>query len=178
MSMTLEVIVTKPFTICAFLLALIFLTSCSDSKTSQSTAFLGVLFINDNSALDPTSDAERKRIAKLEELFTKRLAESGRYRFVDVPADFKARIAKNQPVGECGGCEIEYGEELGAQKIAWIRVQKVSNLILNMNVYMADVKAKKMTFVRSVDIRGNSDLSWMKSLEWLLKNYLLKDAKK
>lgn len=178
MSMTPEIVVTKPFTICVFLLAIIVLTSRSDSETSQSTAFLGVLFINDNAALDPTSDAERKRIAKLEELFTKRLADSGRYRFIDVPAAFKAKIAKGQPIGECGGCEIEYGEKLNAEKIAWIRVQKVSNLILNMNVYIADVKAKKMTFVRSVDIRGNTDQTWMKSLEWLLKNYLLNDAKK
>ena len=27
---------------------------------------------------------------------------------------------------------------VGADLVAWIRVQKVSNLILNMNVYMAD----------------------------------------
>ena len=41
---------------------------------------------------------------------------------------------------------------------------KVSNLILNMNVYLADVASQKMAFVHSVDIRGNTDESWMRSL--------------
>ena len=30
-----------------------------------------------------------------------------------------------------------------------------------------------MTFVRSVDIRGNTDESWSRSLTYLVKNYLL-----
>lgn len=37
---------------------------------------------------------------------------------------------------------------------------------------MADVKNKKMAFVRSVDIRGNTDESWTRSLTYLVKNYL------
>lgn len=52
-------------------------------------------------------------------------------------------------------------------------MQKVSNLILNMNVYMADVATSKMTFVRSVDIRGNTDASWSIGINWLVKNYML-----
>ncbi len=51
-------------------------------------------------------------------------------------------------------------------------MQKVSNLILNMNVYMADVATSKMTFVRSVDIRGNTDESWSVGMNWLIKNYV------
>jgi hypothetical protein len=38
---------------------------------------------------------------------------------------------------------------------------------------MADVAAKKMAFVHSVDIRGNTDESWTRGLTYLLKNYLL-----
>ena len=34
---------------------------------------------------------------------------------------------------------------------------KVSDLILNLNVYMADIADRKLTFVHSVDIRGNTD---------------------
>jgi hypothetical protein len=84
-----------------------------------------------------------------------------------------AEIAAGQTLGECGGCELDFGAKLGVDEIAWINVQKVSNLILNLNVYMADVKAKKMTFVRSVDIRGNTDESWTRSLNYLVENYLL-----
>ena len=52
-------------------------------------------------------------------------------------------------------------------------VQKVSNLILNINVYMADVANDKMTFIKSVDVRGNTDESWSRSMTYLLNNYLL-----
>jgi Protein of unknown function (DUF2380) len=39
---------------------------------------------------------------------------------------------------------------------------------------MADVASEKMTFVHSVDIRGNTDDSWRRSLNYLLENYFLK----
>ena len=73
------------------------------------------------------------------------------------------------------GCEFNYGKQLGADYAAWIVVQKVSDLILNMNVYMADVGARKLVFVHSVDIRGNTNESWTRGLTYLLKNYLLAD---
>ncbi|MCZ7594304.1 MAG: DUF3280 domain-containing protein [Hyphomicrobium sp.] len=145
----------------------------SSTSDPQSVAFLGVRFINDNEGLEPTTDAERARLKKIEQIFTMQLEDSGRYRLVAVSSAIEARIAAGQPIGECGGCEIKLGKELGAALIAWINIQKVSNLILNMNVYMADVASEKMTFVRSVDIRGNTDESWSRSLNYLLKNYLL-----
>ena len=49
----------------------------------------------------------------------------------------QSKIASGQAIGECGGCEADFGRALGADIVAWIRVQKVSNLILNMSVYMA-----------------------------------------
>jgi predicted methyltransferase len=52
-------------------------------------------------------------------------------------------------------------------------VQKVSNLILNMNLYVADPQTDKFTFIKSVDIRDNTDESWSRSLNYLLKNYFL-----
>ena len=52
--------------------------------------------------------------------------------------------------------------------------QKVSNLILNINVYMEDAESGKMKFARSVDI-GNTDESWRRGLDYLLRNYLLRE---
>ena len=52
-------------------------------------------------------------------------------------------------------------------------MQKVSNLILNMNVYMADVKSGRMLLTKSVDLRGNTDDSWSRSLRYLVKNTVL-----
>jgi Protein of unknown function (DUF2380) len=137
-------------------------------------AFLGVQLQNDNEGLEPTTDAERARMKKVEDLFKSKLEASGRFKFVPVPPDMLKKISAGQNIGECHGCEVEYGRQLHADLVAWIKIQKVSNLILNMNVYIADVSSQKMTFVHSVDIRGNTDESWTRSLTYLVDNYLLK----
>lgn len=45
-----------------------------------------------------------------------------------------------------------------------------------MNVYMVDVARKKPLVVRSVDLRGNTDESWSRSLAYLVKHDVLGDA--
>ena len=37
---------------------------------------------------------------------------------------------------------------------------------------MGSVQSGQMTYIKSVDIRGNNDRSWTKGLEWLLKYYM------
>lgn len=142
----------------------------------KSTAMLGILFQNDNDGYEPTSDAERARVTALEAQFKSMLEASGGYKFVPMTPEVQAKIQSGQPVAACGGCEIEYGKALGADTIAWVQVQKISNLIMNMNVYIADVATHKMLFIHSVDIRGNTDESWSRSMTYLLKNYLFVPA--
>ena len=141
----------------------------------KSVALLNVQFINDHADLEPTTSAERARLTSIASLFKAKLEASGRYKVVSVPDDVAAKIAAGPELGACGGCEVTYGQQLGADYAAWIVVQKVSDLILNMNVYMADVTARKLVFVHSVDIRGNTNKSWTRGLTYLLKNYLLAD---
>jgi len=140
---------------------------------SGKVVVLGVGFENDNSMYEPTSAQETARLRHIEQQFKDRLQASGLYTIVPVPAETRAKIDAGQPMGSCGGCEADYAAALGGDIAAWINIQKVSNLILNLNVYMEDVKARKMVFVHSVDIRGNTDESWSRSLDYLLKNYLL-----
>jgi hypothetical protein len=143
------------------------------ASNARTIAVLGTHFQNDNEMYEPTSAAERARLEQVSEALEKALANSGQYEVKAVPQPFAAKIKTGQPLGECGGCELDFGAALGVDEVAWINVQKVSNLILNLNVYIADVETKRMTFVRSVDIRGNTDESWSRSLRYLLKNYLL-----
>jgi Protein of unknown function (DUF2380) len=37
---------------------------------------------------------------------------------------------------------------------------------------MADVAAKQLAFVHSVDIQGDTDESWTRGMTYLVKNYL------
>ncbi len=137
-------------------------------------AFLGSYLQNDNEGFEPTTDAERARLARIGEEFKQQLADSGQFRVVKLGEKERAELkGATQTPGECGGCEIAYGKEAGADIVAWLRVQKVSNLILNLNVYVADVASGNALMTKSVDMRGNTDESWSRSLRFLVKNYVL-----
>ena len=161
-----------------FILALVVLldiacTAAQAAPPTKSIAFLGARLLNDNEALEPTTDAERARLRALEALFKQKLEASGSYTFVALPPGAAAELGA-ATIGSCGGCEFAFGAEAHADLAAWLVVQKVSNLILNINVYMGDVATRKLVFVRSVDIRGNTDESWTRGLDYLVKNYLLR----
>lgn len=156
------------------MVALVLMSAAAPAVAGAPTlAYLGVTLQNDNAGLEPTTDAERARLARTGDEFTRLLQESGQFRVLPLGAAQKARIDAGQEPGACGGCEIDYGRAAGAQVVAWLRVQKVSNLILNMNVYMADVASGRPLLVRSVDLRGNTDESWSRSLAYLVRNSVL-----
>ncbi len=134
-------------------------------------AVLGLHF--ENTSLEPTRPDEVQRMAKLNEQLASRLDASPRFEVVPVTPEVRERMRSGPQIGACGGCELEYGRALGATEIAWGNVQKVSNLILNINVYIDDVVTGRRTFVQSVDIRGNDDRSWSKGLASLIDNHLL-----
>ncbi len=147
-------------------------TLAVDTKPQNApAAFLGFRFIANATPMEP---AEEARLGQIEETFKAQLQDAGLYTFTAVPDDLKARIAQGQPPGECSGCEIDYGRELKVPTIMWGTVQKTSNLILNLNIYMADVNGRKMTFVKSVDMRGNTDETWQQAVTYLVKRYIIK----
>ena len=52
-------------------------------------------------------------------------------------------------------------------------MQKVSNLILDINVTVRDAATRELLFAASVDIRGNTDESWRRGIRYLIENRLL-----
>lgn len=139
----------------------------------RSIAFFGFRLIN--TSVQPPSEAEFRRVKLLDALMDERLRSSGHYTVIPVGEEIMRDVEKGQDFGECS-CEADYGKKVGAQLVGWGTVEKISNLILNINVYIADVKTNQYVFIRSVDIRGNNDRSWTKGLEWLLKNFLFAKA--
>ena len=91
---------------------------------------------------------------------------------VRIPPELKEEIARGPEIRDCNGCERDYARRAGADWVAWGTVQKVSNLILNINLYMEDAQSGKLEFVKSVDIRGNTDESWRHGLDYMLRRYL------
>jgi hypothetical protein len=115
---------------------------------------------------------ESRRLEMLTTELRKRIAESGAYRVVDLSPQ-AAEIEKDAPIYKCNGCEIGISKAAGADLAVVCTVQKVSNLILNINIYVKNVNTEVMEKVMSADIRGNTDESWMRGLSWLVRNRLL-----
>lgn len=152
------------------------LAGAAKAEPVERVAFLGVQFLNDHEGDEPTTPAEQARVAALGSALQTKLEASGHYAFVALPPALQTKMAGGAVIGSCGGCEYRYGADAGGDRVAWMVVQKVSNLILNLNVYIGDVASQKLTFVKSVDIRGNTDESWSRGLTYLVKNYLLPAA--
>ena len=72
----------------------------------------------------------------------------------------------------CNGCAEEYAKKLGADVAVTGEIQKVSNLILNINIYVKDLRGNKPEQAYSVDIRGDNDTSFDRGLRYLVKNNL------
>jgi len=133
-------------------------------------AFLGFAIIN--TSLEPTKPEEDARLRMLDDLLREKLEASGRFMLVRIPPDLQQEIARGPEIRDCNGCERGYALKAGADWAAWGTVQKVSNLILNINLYMDDARSGKLEFVKSVDIRGNTDESWRHGLDYMLRHYL------
>lgn len=115
---------------------------------------------------------EQARLARIGEQLRAMLAESGRYAVVDT-APAKARIAAAGYLHGCNGCEAGIARELGAELALSGTVQKISNLILNINLYLREAESGRLLRVMSVDIRGNTDESWARGVRYLVRRRLL-----
>ena len=80
--------------------------------------------------------------------------------------------AAERKLHACNGCAAKLAAEIGADLAVTGTVQKVSNLILNINIYIHDVAAGTVVQRASADIRGNTDESWRRGLQWLIRNRL------
>jgi hypothetical protein len=151
-------------------LLLLLVATAARAAEAPRVAFLGFSLIN--TSPEPTKPEERRRLAMLDDLFRSKIEQTGCCKLVSVPPDVQKDIAAGAAIANCNGCERDYALRAGADWAAWGTVQKVSNLILNINLYMEDARSRKMEFVKSVDIRGNTDESWRHGLDYMLRNYL------
>ncbi len=120
------------------------------------------------------SAEESQRLALVSNLVREKLAESGRYRVVDLASAAQA-IEEVGHLHGCNGCEAAIARGAKAELALTGVVQKVSNLILNINIYLRDATSGELLRVMSADIRGNTDQSWSRGTSWLVRNRFLKE---
>jgi hypothetical protein len=114
--------------------------------------------------------ALHRRLALISDALRLEFDQRAMYRTVDnnaaakLIADQKAR----QDLRNCNGCELDIGRALGADVVILGWVQQVSNLILNINIEVKDVASGKTLYTKSVDLRSNSDRSWLRGIHYMV----------
>lgn len=134
-------------------------------------AFLGMTFIDTSTegAYNGVREDEVERIAKMEDLVRERMSAEG-FEILD-NAPIQSQLESIQNPADCYGCDVRMGEELGADYVLTGEVQKVSNLILSMNLVMRNVPEGKMIRGLSVDVRSNTDDSWAHGVNYIFKHH-------
>lgn len=151
------------------------LTLLSRALPAQQTAAKTIAVLefdlqDDQQAWAPAS-VEYGRLAAIRVQLQEALAADGIYRVVDVgPASpmidgYRSRMQLHA----CNGCELEIARALHADRVLVGWVQKVSNLILNINIRIEDAASGQVLLVRSVDLRGNTDETWRRGMAYLVR---------
>ena len=120
-------------------------------------------------AQGPT-EADVARLGPISDLLRQQLKDTGRYEIVST-APVIADVAKAD-LRACGGCADDFARKVGADVAITGEIQKVSDLILNINVYVKDLRSKAPEQAYSVDIRGDNDASFDHGVKYLVKNRL------
>ncbi len=114
---------------------------------------------------------EQDRLMRTGDQLRRELGESGRFQILDIaPVNAAAHQSNLQA---CGGCDVKLARDLGADLYVTGVVQKVSNLILNVNVYLHDAQTGHVVTAASADMRGNTDESWSRATHYLVRERLL-----
>jgi hypothetical protein len=138
-------------------------------------AFFGLHFIDTSTegAINGVRPDETARTLMAATLVADDMAGRG---FLMVPIGPVAdKLAKVNNPARCNGCDVAMATELGADYALAGEVQKVSNLILNLNLVLRDARTGSIVRAGSVDIRGNTDESWQRGFRYLLKNIIFRD---
>ncbi len=145
------------------------------ATAGETVAFFGITFLDTSLQGDELGEdpAERARIAMLEDLVRERFTQEG-YELVDLTPVQVERDRIVNPA-KCYGCDTRMASKLGADYALVGEVQKVSNLILSMNLQMRDASTGDMVKGRVVDIRSNTDDSWRRGMRYILNNTFFRE---
>jgi hypothetical protein len=156
-----------------FSLVLLLAASCCGTSGAAEPPKAAVF---DLELVDTSQEGERAdqtaRIALASAELRRLLADSRQFQLVDLTSR-AARIQDKSPLSKCNGCVEDLAREAGADLAISGIVQKTSNLILSFMVEVREVNSGRRVRAGQVDIRGNTDETWLRGVRWIVKNRLL-----
>jgi hypothetical protein len=97
------------------------------------------------------------------------LEKTGQFDLVDL-SSFDEEIAASRPLRTCQGCDVRMAQRAGAELLLMGFVYKVSNLILDITLYLRDARTGQVLQEAKTSIRGNTDETWRHGVRWLVRN--------
>ncbi|WP_457106389.1 DUF3280 domain-containing protein [Methylobacterium sp. P5_C11] len=152
---------------CRLVFALVLLAGGPAAAAPPKAAVFDFQFSNLSPVPTDAADTARlKRVsAELRDLLEKNAL------FVVVSTDpVRGEVARSADLRNCSGCAEDFARRLGADVAITGEVQKVSNLILNLNVYVKPVAGDAPEKAYSVDLRGDTDESFDRGIRFLVQN--------
>jgi len=149
--------------------------SQEDGAGLKTIAILDFDLVDDQHELSPAT-VEYQRLAAIRDQLQDEFAKNGLYRIVDLgPAAEIIKMHQSRAqLHECNGCELDIARALHADRVLIGWVQKVSNLILNINIQIEDAATGAVLLNKSVDLRGNTDETWRRGISFLVKSMVEK----
>jgi hypothetical protein len=144
---------------------------------AQADPALKTLLMLDFEIIRPTEDpsavsAENARLEMISKQLRQEFIDRNFYAVLDrAPLqgrldDLRARFR----LYDCNGCDLDIAKAANADRVLTAWVQKVSNLILNINIEIKDARTGETVLVKSVDIRGNTDQSWSRGINHMVRS--------
>jgi hypothetical protein len=119
--------------------------------------------------------ADVARLQRTEQVVRRALAARDEFDLVErepIAAQIEYAQQSYRYLYACNGCEIDLGQAAGAELVLTGWVQKVSNLIININATLYDVERGEAIGGASVDMRGNTDSTWRAAALYLVNHSL------
>jgi hypothetical protein len=117
----------------------------------------------------PRAD-ETKRL-ELATAELRKLAREAGYEVLDLNG-IASDIERAGPLYKCNECDIDLARRVGAEVAITVAVRKFSNLLLSLHIYEKQVSSGALTKMYRIDIRGNTDESWRRGVQWLVERGL------
>lgn len=114
-------------------------------------------------------EANRLRLAT-EELRALAASKAG-YRVLDL-SNLASEIDSAGPFHKCDACEVDIARKAGAEIAITGAVRKISDLILVVQILVRDVASGRVNNVHRVELRGNSDETWLRGVRRLVNNHI------
>jgi hypothetical protein len=120
----------------------------------------------------PPDDIDREQLRLSTEEARRLIAQSGRYRLVDVGpiADEAAKAGK---LHDCNGCEAPIAASLDADQSMIGIVTRISRTDYAVTYKIRDAKSGALVDVQQTDLRAGANSAWSRGARWLVQRRLL-----